>query len=101
MASKTPTTPSEDTLEDTTVAQETSENPDLPKFETGFLVVKSNTGSWHVLTDLSAPLSIDRETTLNEVRVGSSEVAYSLGQQQLAALIITALAPQSESTIEE
>jgi len=50
---------------------------------------------------LSAPLSIERETTLNEVRVGSSEVAYSLGQQQLAALIITALAPQGESTIEE
>jgi len=75
--------------------------PEMPKFETGFLVVKASAGSWHVLTDLSAPLSIERETTLNEVRVGSSEVAYSLGQQQLAALIITALAPQSESTIEE
>lgn len=87
--------------ETTTEATATPEVPEMPKFETGFLVVKSETGSWHVLTDLSAPLSIDRETTLNEVRVGSSEVAYSLGQQQLAALIITALAPQSESTIEE
>jgi len=83
------------------VQNEEITTPELPKFETGFLVVKSDTGSWHVLTDLSAPLSIERETTLNEVRVGSSEVAYSLGQQQLAALIITALAPQSESTIEE
>jgi hypothetical protein len=90
-----------ETTTEATVTPEASENPEMPKFETGFLVVKSNTGSWHVLTDLSAPLSIDRETTLNEVRVGSSEVAYSLGQQQLAALIITALAPQSESTIEE
>lgn len=84
-----------------TVTAETPEVPELPKFETGFLVVKGESGSWHVLTDLSAPLSIDRETTLNEVRVGSAEVAYSLGQQQLAALIITALAPQSEGTIEE
>jgi hypothetical protein len=87
--------------ETTTVTAETPETPEVPKFETGFLVIKSSAGSWHVLTDLSAPLSIERETTLNEVRVGSSEVAYSLGQQQLAALIMTALAPQSESTIEE
>jgi hypothetical protein len=87
-----------ETSEETTV---TSETPEVPKFETGFLVIKSTAGSWHVLTDLSAPLNIERETTLNEVRVGSSEVAYSLGQQQLAALIMTALAPQSESTIEE
>jgi hypothetical protein len=88
-----------ETPEETTV--ETPETPEVPKFETGFLVIKSSAGSWHVLTDLSAPLSIERETTLNEVRVGSSEVAYSLGQQQLAALIMTALAPQGESTIEE
>lgn len=79
----------------------TESKPEVTTFETGFLVVKAKTGAWHVLTDLSAPLSIERETTLNEVRVGSSEVAYSLGQQQLAALIITALAPQPEGTIEE
>jgi len=77
------------------------EKTEVTEFETGFLVVKSKTGAWHVLTDLSAPLSIQRETTLNEVRVGSSEVVYSLSQQQLAALIITALAPRDESTIEE
>jgi hypothetical protein len=87
--------------ETTTEASVTSETPEVTEFETGFLVVKAKSGAWHVLTDLSAPLSIQRETTLNEVRVGSSEVAYSLGQQQLAALIIAALAPQSESTIEE
>jgi hypothetical protein len=80
---------------------QTETTPEVTTFETGFLVVKSETGAWHVLTDLSAPLKINRETTLNEVRVGSSEVAYSLGQQQLAALIITALAPQPEGTIEE
>jgi hypothetical protein len=79
----------------------TESAPEIPTFETGFLVVKSNTGSWHVLTDLSAALKIEREVSLNEVRVGSSEVSYSLGQQQLAALIITALAPQPEGTIEE
>jgi hypothetical protein len=88
---------SEETQNETT----TEAQPEVTTFETGFLVVKSKTGAWHVLTDLSAPLSIERETTLNEVRVGSSEVAYSLGQQQLAALIITALAPQPEGTIEE
>lgn len=75
--------------------------PEVTTFETGFLVVKAKTGAWHVLTDLSAPLKIERETTLNEVRIGSSEVVYSLSQQQLAALIITALGVKDESTIEE
>jgi hypothetical protein len=71
-----------------------SEDSKLPKFETAFLLIKSATGSWHVLTDLSAPLEIEREATHNEVRAGAAEVAYSLGQQQLAALIVSALSPQ-------
>jgi hypothetical protein len=81
--------------------EETTATPEVPKFETGFLVIKSAAGSWHVLTDLSAPLSIDRESTLNEVRVGASEVVYALSQQQLAAMLLSALAPQTDASAPE
>jgi hypothetical protein len=75
----------------------TKPESELPTFDTAFLVIKAPTGSWHVLTDLSAPLRIDREATANEVRQGSAEVAYALGQQQLATLVAAALAPKTEN----
>jgi hypothetical protein len=74
---------------------------EVPVFETGFMILKSKSGSWHVLTDVTSPLNIEREVTINEVRLGSSEVVYSIGQQQLAALVITALSPRDPSTMEE
>ncbi len=85
--------------------------PELPKFVTGFIVLKTEVGSWHVLTDLSAPLEITREADINEVRQGATEVVYGISNQQVAASVISALlasqnpdsAPQAEteSTIEE
>jgi hypothetical protein len=74
---------------------------EVPVFETGFMLLKAKTGNWHVLTDISSPLQLEREVTINEVRVGATEAAHSIGQQQLAALIISALSPQDPSTIEE
>jgi hypothetical protein len=79
--------------------EETTE--EVPTFDTGFMILKSKSGSWHVLTDVTSPLNIEREVTLNEVRLGSAEVVYSISQQQLAALVITALAPSDPSTIGE
>lgn len=76
-------------------------NEDIPVFETGFMLLKAKTGNWHVLTDITSPLQLEREVTVNEVRVGATEAAHSISQQQLAALIITALSPQDPSTIEE
>ena len=73
---------------------------EVPTFETGFMLLKAKSGNWHVLTDVTSPLTLEREVTVNEVRVGATEVAHSINQQQLAALIITALAPQDPSTIE-
>jgi hypothetical protein len=82
------------------LSEETT-NEDVPVFETGFMLLKAKTGNWHVLTDISSPLKLEREVTINEVRVGATEAAHSIGQQQLAALIISALSPQDPSTIEE
>lgn len=82
----------------------------LPTFETGFMVLRTETGNWHVLTDLTAEIKVNREPDLNEVRMGASETVYALGQQQLAAMILSVLSPQpsdlapqteTESTIEE
>jgi hypothetical protein len=73
---------------------------EVPTFETGFMLLKAKSGNWHVLTDVTSPLELEREVTVNEVRVGTTEVAHSINQQQLAALIITALSPQDPSTIE-
>jgi hypothetical protein len=73
---------------------------EIPTFETGFMLLKAKSGNWHVLTDITSPLKLEREVTVNEVRVGATEAAHSISQQQLAALIITALSPQDPSTIE-
>jgi len=82
------------------LSEETT-NEDLPVFETGFMLLKTQNGNWHVLTDITSPLRLEREVTVNEVRLGASEAAHSINQQQLAALIISALSPQDPSTIEE
>lgn len=82
----------------------TNEQPsetELPTFETGFMLLKAKSGNWHVLTDITSPLKLEREVTINEVRVGATEAAHSISQQQLAALIITALQPQDPTTMEE
>jgi hypothetical protein len=90
-----------------TTAEETV--PEVPVFETGFLVLRSENGNWHVLTDLSVEVKVNREPDINEVRMGASETSYALGQQQLAAMVLSVLAPQpsdlppqseTESTIE-
>ena len=65
------------------------------------MLLKAQNGNWHVLTDITSPLKLEREVTVNEVRLGASEAAHSINQQQLAALIISALSPQDPSTIEE
>jgi len=70
------------------------EEEKTPRFETGFIVLKGESGAWHVLTDLSAKIDIDREVSVNEVRAATTEITYSIGQQQLAALVISALSPQ-------
>lgn len=89
-------------------AEETA--PEVPVFETGFIVLRSENGNWHVLTDLSVNIKVNREPDINEVRMGASETAYALGQQQLAAMVLSVIAPQpldsapqaeTESTIEE
>ena len=87
-------------MSEETTNEQTQEN-ELPVFETGFMLLKAKTGNWHVLTDITSPLSLEREVTINEVRVGATEAAHSISQQQLAALIITALSPQEPTTIEE
>jgi hypothetical protein len=79
----------------------TPSEPELPTFDTAFLVIKATTGNWHVLTDLSVPLKIDREATVNEVRQGAAEVTYALSQQQLATLVAAAITPKSEDTTPE
>jgi hypothetical protein len=88
-------------MTDETTNEQNPEN-ELPVFETGFMLLKAkDTGNWHVLTDITSPLRLEREVTINEVRVGSTEASHSISQQQLAALIITALSPQDPTTIEE
>lgn len=88
-------------MSEETTNEQAPEN-ELPVFETGFMLLKAkDTGNWHVLTDITSPLRLEREVTINEVRVGSAEAAHSISQQQLAALIITALSPQDPSTIEK
>jgi len=87
--------------EETTAQEATTTEPELPTFDTAFLVIKATNGNWHVLTDLSVPLRIDREATVNEVRQGAAEVAYALSQQQLATLVAAAIAPNSEDTATE
>lgn len=89
-------------MSDEVQSEETTKSePELPTFDTAFLVIKAPTGSWHVLTDLSAPLRIDREATVNEVRQGASEVVYALSQQQLATLVAAALTPKPEDKATE
>lgn len=88
-------------MSEETTNEQTQEN-ELPVFETGFMLLKAkDTGNWHVLTDITSPLRLEREVTINEVRLGATEAAHSISQQQLAALIITALSPQEPTTIEE
>jgi hypothetical protein len=77
------------------------EEEKTPRFETGFIVLKGESGAWHVLTDLSSKLEIDREVSVNEVRAATTEITYSIGQQQLAALILSALSPQPADTATE
>ncbi|NBW13231.1 MAG: hypothetical protein EBR82_34995 [Caulobacteraceae bacterium] len=94
-----------ETQEETTVPA-----PELPKFLTGFIVLKTESGSWHVLTDLNEKVDIAREPDINEVRQGASEVVYGISNQQIAASLLQALmtqvpvpAPEEEtgSTIKE
>ena len=94
-----------ETQEETTVP-----TPELPKFATGFMVLKTEAGSWHVLTDLTEKVDIAREADINEVRQGASEVVYGISNQQVVAGILQVLmgqgpvsAPQeeTESTIKE
>jgi hypothetical protein len=72
-----------------------------PKFETGFIVLKGESGAWHVLTDITAKIELEREVTVNEVRAATTEITYSIGQQQLAALVLSVLSPQPSDTAPE
>lgn len=93
------------------VAEEaTVPTPELPVFATGFMVLKSEAGSWHVLTDIKANIDVLREADINEVRQGASEVVYGIANQQVAASVLQALMSQApvpatqeetESTIKE
>jgi len=84
MANGTPTSPIETEIE----------TEKIPKFETGFIVLKGESGAWHVLTDITAKIELEREVAVNEVRAATTEITYSIGQQQLAALVLSALSPQ-------
>ena len=78
-----------------------TETEATPKFETGFIVLKGESGAWHVLTDITAKIELEREVSVNEVRAATTEITYSIGQQQLAALILSALSPQPSDTAPE
>ena len=69
--------------------------PQLPTFETAFLLLKVEDGPWKVLTDLTQPFAVSRNVTRPEIRVACTEVAHLLQQQDIAGMVIAAMAQNS------
>jgi hypothetical protein len=99
------------TNEEVTETTEATEVAQPFKADTAFMVIKTSADTWHIMTDLSNPIEIERVAGINEVRMACSEVANAITQQQIAAMVASVLTPQqsadsvpeteSEGTIKE
>lgn len=63
--------------------------------EAAFMVMLTPEGFWEVTSDLSMEIDARRGVERHEIRIGCSEIANVIGQQDLAALVVNNLAPKS------
>lgn len=83
-----PTPAEEPTTEGTTV-------PELPKFETAFIILKRADDSWAVLTDLTSPFSAERVVTRLEIKQACQYVEDALRLQDTASMVAAVLTQNS------
>lgn len=72
----------------------TPETPEVPGYETAFIVMKMSDGTWQATGEIDKPFSVERVVTMHDIRTACADLVHALDQQSLASLIASALAPQ-------
>jgi hypothetical protein len=75
-------------------AEETAA-PELPKFDTAFIVLKRADGAWAVLTDLASPFMAERVVTRSELKQAALEITESIRNQDIASMVAAVLTQNS------
>jgi hypothetical protein len=95
-------TPAVDNSETEAEAVDSPENegvqPDLPRVDTAFVILKGHDGSWRVTTDITQPFSIDRVASRADVRIGTAEINHLISHQDLATLVAATLKASEENS---
>lgn len=82
-------TPAEEATTEETVA------PELPKFDTAFIVIKRADGSWAVMTDLTSPFMAERVVTRLEIKQACDYVSDAIRMQDISGMVAAVLTQNS------
>ena len=83
-------------MSEETTTPEVSSTPEIPSFETAFILLKAEDGSWRATTDLTVPFQASRPASRAEIRQGCLEIADAIHQTVLVSTIMAALEQKSE-----
>ncbi len=78
-----------DSVESTEVAA-----PEAVEVETVFFVIKDKDGSFKVVTDISKKLKLDRQASINDIRLGCQEISRIMDIRQTAETVVSLLNAQ-------
>ena len=79
----------------------TPEAPETIEVQTAFLVAQTTNGGWQVYGDINTPITLAREVTRNDVRIGCSEMSRALDQQDLAEVVFNTLQQVAAAAAQE
>lgn len=78
-----------DSIESTEVAA-----PEAIEVETVFFVIKDKDGFFKVVTDISKKLKLDRQASINDIRLGCQEISRIMDIRQTAETVVSLLNAQ-------
>lgn len=61
---------------------------DVRAVTTAFLVVQHADGRWEALSDIDTPVTLDHPAALSEMRTGAAQVAFEIGCNITASLVV-------------
>lgn len=65
--------------------------------ETVFFVIKDKDGFFKVVTDISKKLKLDRQASINDIRMGCQEISRAMDIRQTAETVVSILNVKSST----
>lgn len=77
------------------MSEQPDQQPEMPTFETAFIVLKNENGSWSVMPDLTTPFVAERVTTRLEIQQACQYVTNAIHLQDVSSMVVNMLAQNS------